>query len=244
MSQFASFLDAALPHAFHHRYLKKVCCADKDAFSFRDATPVTTAFFAAFDAALQRLAAALEAEQDAELIPALSHVRLFLNKYVCFSQEERDLLVRVKQALCALAIALNDPSSASAFAARLRPRQQEVMEAVFAFVTDLLSCFALNEECSVLFEGEIWTLASSCTRLMATMQDCGTPRFSWSRVAMRFYKNMNRIHAQNAFTIDEAVFNSLTLTLNSIITTILEAYCQDSSLHTHLLYRIFQSIST
>ena len=29
---------------------------------------------------------------------------------------------------------------------------------------------------------------------------------------------MNRIHDQNAFTVDEAAFNSLTLTLNSQIT--------------------------
>lgn len=244
MSQFPAFLDASLPPAFHHRYFKKVCCANKDAFSFRDVTPITTAFFSSFDSALQHLDVVLDTEKDEDLLPALVRVRLFLNKYVCFSQEECALLVRIKQALCATVIALNDASSPSAFAARLRAHQQAVMEAVFAFVTDLLSCFALNEECSALFEGEIWTLASSCTRVMTTMQCCGTPRFSWSRIAMRFYKNMNRIHAQNAFTIDEAMYNSLTLTLNSIITTILEEYCQDSSLHTHLLYRIYQSIQT
>lgn len=57
---------------------------------------------------------------------------------------------------------------------------------------------------------------------------------------------MNRIHDQNAFTVDEAAFNSLTLTLNSQIMEVLEEYCKEAPCyrHNHLLARIVKSIST
>ena len=57
---------------------------------------------------------------------------------------------------------------------------------------------------------------------------------------------MNRIHDQNACTVYEAAFNSLTLTLNSQITEVLEEYCKETPCyrHNHLLARIVKSIST
>ena len=57
---------------------------------------------------------------------------------------------------------------------------------------------------------------------------------------------MNRMHEQNAFTVDEAVFSSLTLTLNSLITEVLEVYCKEASPyhHNHLLARVVKSVTT
>ena len=156
-----------------------MCCSRKDAFSFRDDTPLTTTYFAAFDASLHALCEVAEKEGEGEeLVERLTRAGIFLNKYVFFSQEERDLLVRIKQALCRLTIALNDASIVRESVVALRTRQDELLFHVLCFVTDLMSCFALNEECTSLFEGELWTLATSLVRIMKLHPDWGIPRFS------------------------------------------------------------------
>lgn len=179
VSEIEAFLAAPLPAPFLHRYLKKVCCSRKDAFSFRDDTPLTTTYFAAFDASLHALCEVAEKEGEGEeLVERLTRAGIFLNKYVFFSQEERELLVRIKQALCRLTIALNDASIVRESVVALRTRQDELLFHVLCFVTDLMSCFALNEECTSLFEGELWTLATSLSRIMKLHPDWGIPRFS------------------------------------------------------------------
>lgn len=67
-----------------------------------------------------------------------------------------------------------------------------------------------------------------------------------NRIVIRCYKYMNRIHDLNGYTIDDSIYQGLTLLFNSLILSYIKTYLQtpSSQRNSFLLCRIFSTIST